>query len=99
MALTGTNAVEGAAERALVDELDRLSLAQALRDVEVASARVADLIQRLIGVGDELLATRRELDGLRREHDEFRATVDQMRSSRAFRLANRIWAVRNALSS
>lgn len=91
--------IESEAERALAAELDRLSLAQALRDAEVANARVVDLTQRLIGAGDELLATRRELDALRREHDEFRATVDQMRSSKAFRLANRIWAVRNALTS
>lgn len=94
MALT-----ESEAQRELTAELDRLSLAQALRDVEVANARVADLTQRLIGAGDELVSTRRELDQLRREHDDFRATVDQMRSSKAFRLANRIWAVRNALSS
>lgn len=86
-------------EGALVAEMDRLSLVQALRDVEVANARVTDLTRRLIGAGDELLAARRELDVLRREHDEFRSTVDQMRSSRAFRLANRIWAVRNALTS
>jgi len=94
VAVTGTDA-----ERELAAELDRLSLAQALRDVEVANARVADLTQRLITAGDELLSARRELAALRREHDEFRATYDQMRGSKAFRLANRIWAVRNALSS
>lgn len=80
-------------------QLDRLSLEQALRDVDVANARVADLTQRLIGLGDELLAARSDLDATRRELAELRATVDRMRSSRAFRLANRIWAVRNAVSS
>jgi len=94
MAVTGVDA-----ERELSAELDRLSLSQALRDVEVATARVADLTQRLIGTGDELLSCRRELAALRQEHDEFRAVHDQMRSSKAFRLANRVWAVRNALSS
>lgn len=77
--------------------LDRLSLTQALRDFEVANARVVDLTQRLIAASNELVEVRRELESLRREHDELRTTHDQMRRSRAFKLANRIWAIRNAL--
>lgn len=81
----------------LEHELDRLSLAQALRDFDVANARVVDLTQRLIAAGDELAEARRELEELRRQHDELRSTHEQMRRSKAFKLANRIWAVRNAL--
>lgn len=81
----------------LEHELDRLSLAQALRDFDVANARVVDLTHRLIAAGDELKALRQELEGLRREHDELRTTHEQMRRSKAFKLASRIWAVRNAL--
>lgn len=78
-------------------ELDRLSLNQALLDVEVANARVVDLTQRLIGAGQELVAVRRELEVLRREHEELRSTHEQMRRSKAFKLASRIWSIRNAL--
>ncbi len=78
-------------------ELDRLSLTQALRDFEVANARVLDLTQRLIAASNDLVAVRQELESLRREHDELRSTHEQMRRSRAFKLANRIWAIRNAL--
>lgn len=78
-------------------ELDRLSLTQALRDFEVANARVVDLTQRLIAATNDLVAVRRELDMLRETHEELRTTHEQMQRSRAFRLANRIWAIRNAL--
>ena len=78
-------------------ELDRLSLDQALLDVEVANARVVDLTQRLIGAGQELVTLRQELEALRREHDHLRSTHDQMRRSKAFKLASRIWSIRNAL--
>lgn len=78
-------------------EMDRLSLTQALHDFEVANARVVDLTQRLIGTGRELTETRQQLAALQRQHDELRATHESMQRSRAFRLANRIWAIRNAL--
>lgn len=78
-------------------EIDRLSLAQALHDVDVANARVVDLTQRLIGAGRELAALREELASLQRDHDELRTRHEQMRRSRAFKLADRIWAIRNAV--
>lgn len=81
----------------LEHELDRLSLAQALRDFDVANARVIDLTQRLITAGEELAVISRELERLRREFEELRSTHDQMRRSKAFKLANLIWSVRNAL--
>ncbi|MCA1674438.1 MAG: hypothetical protein LC799_20360 [Actinobacteria bacterium] len=78
-------------------ELDRLSLTQALRDFEVANARVIDLTQRLIAARSDLVAVRQDLDALRQTHEELRLTHEQMRRSRAFRLANRIRAIRNLL--
>lgn len=81
----------------LTEQLDRLALTQALHDVDVANARVMDLTQRLIGSGRELAAAREELATLRREHDDLRTRHDQMQRSRAFKLANRIWAIRNAI--
>ena len=81
----------------LEQELDRLSLVEALRDFDVANARVVDLTHRLVSAGQELATARQELEALRRENEELRATHEQMRRSRAFKLANRIWAIRNAL--
>lgn len=81
----------------LEEEIDRLSLEQAIRDFEVANARVVDLTQRLLEAGRELAAARQQLEALRREHEELRSVHEQMHRSRAFKLANRIWAIRNAL--
>jgi hypothetical protein len=82
---------------ALEEELDRLSLTQALVDAEMATARVIDLTERLVDAGDQIVALRGELERLRTEYTQYRAEEEQMRSSAAFRLANRIWTLRNAL--
>lgn len=81
----------------LTEEMDRLALTQALHDVDVANARVIDLTQRLVGAGRELSALREELAALQREHDELRTRHEQMQRSRAFKLADRIWAIRNII--
>ena len=81
----------------LAAEMDGLSLVQALHDFDVANARVIDLTQRLIGTGRELADLREQLASLQREHEALRTTHEQMHRSRAFKLANRIWAIRNAL--
>ncbi|MFP5376771.1 MAG: hypothetical protein ACLGIO_08330 [Acidimicrobiia bacterium] len=93
----GPRPVPGPPPDGLEREMDRLSLAQALLDVEVANARVVDLTHRLITAGQELATARRDLEALRREHDHLRSTHEQMRRSKAFKLANRIWNIRNAL--
>lgn len=93
----GARRAPGPTASDLERELDRLSLNQALLDVEVANARVVDLTQRLIGAGHELVTVRQELEALRREHEELRSMHEQMRRSKAFKLANRIWSIRNAL--
>ena len=78
-------------------ELDRLSLTQALRDFDVANARVRDLTERLMAATRELTETRKELAKVQAELDSLRDTHDRMRSSAAFRLANRIWEIRGFL--
>ena len=82
---------------ALEEELDRLSLTQALVDAEMATARVIDLTERLVDAGDQIVALQSELERLRTEYAQYRMEEEQMRSSAAFRLANRIWTLRNAL--
>ena len=74
-----------------------MSLIQALIDTETAQARVIDLTERLVDARQQLDAVRRELDGLRAEHRAYRAESEAMRHSQAFRLASRIWSIRNAL--
>jgi chromosome segregation ATPase len=92
-----TQTSEPTERTSLKEEIDRLSLEQALRDFEIANARVVDLTQRLISSNDKVISLQRELDVLRVEMAELRATHDAMRGSAAFRLANKIWAFRNAV--
>jgi predicted nuclease with TOPRIM domain len=82
---------------ALEEELDRLSLSQALVDAEMATARVIDLTERLVDAREQIVKVQSELEHLRTEYTRLRVEHEQMRSSAAFRLADRIWAVRNAL--
>lgn len=81
----------------LQGEIDRLSLEQALRDFEIANARVIDLTQRLISANEKVLAVQRESDELRVELTQLRSVHDAMRGSAAFRLATKIWDLRNAV--
>jgi hypothetical protein len=81
----------------LREEIDRLSLEQALRDFEVANERVMDLTQRLISANDKVVEQQTELDRVRVELAELRSVHEAMRGSAAFRIANKLWAVRNAL--
>jgi predicted nucleic acid-binding Zn-ribbon protein len=87
-------------DRAATDaraELERISLAHALRDFEVANARAVDLAGRLTSLSSELTEARRELDELRSQHEALLSAHEAMRRSAAYRLASRIWAVRNAI--
>ena len=84
-------------KEALEEELDRLSLTQALVDAEMATARVIDLTERLVDAREQIVNLQNELEHLRTEHTQLRVEHEQMRSSAAFRLADRIWTVRNAL--
>jgi hypothetical protein len=88
---------EVSVQEALEKELDRLSLTQALVDAEMATARVIDLTERLVDAREQVVNLRSELEHLRIEYTQYRVEQEQMKSSVAFRLASRIWAVRNAL--
>ncbi len=84
-------------KEALEEQLDRLSLTQALVDAEMATARVIDLTERLVDAREQIVNLRSELEHLRIEYTQYRVEQERMMSSAAFRLADRIWAVRNAL--
>jgi predicted ATP-grasp superfamily ATP-dependent carboligase len=81
----------------LEQELDRVSLTQALIDTEAATARVIDLTERLVDARMQINALRKETDALRIEHHELRNEHEAMQQSAAFRLATSIWNIRNAL--
>jgi hypothetical protein len=78
-------------------EMDRLSLSQALVDFEIANARVIDLTRRLLEAEANAAGLRGQLDELRSEHEDLLAAHELMKSSQAFRTANKIWAIRNAI--
>ena len=77
--------------------VDELSLEQALLDVDVANARVLDLTQRLVELSRHNSQLRTELEHLRLEYAQLRSAHERMKGSQAFRLAERLWAIRNAL--
>jgi len=81
----------------LEEELDRLAVTQAFVDAEMATARVIDLTERLVDSRDQIVALNTELERLRTDFRQLQTEHEQMRSSAAFRLADRIWTVRNAL--
>lgn len=81
----------------LADEMDELSLRQALVDFEVANARTRDLTQRLVALVDDNHRLERELAELREELVKERELIAQQRSSQAYKLASRIWNLINAL--
>jgi hypothetical protein len=78
-------------------DLDNVSLRQALIDFEIANARVLDLTRRLMEAQAESAELRAELERLRVEQQDLARVHDAMRSSQAFRWANKIWALRNAV--
>lgn len=87
-----------AAASALEAEMNQLSLEQTLRDFEIANARVLDLTQRVVEANRRIAELQTDLQNLRLEHNRLKAEHDAMRNSQAYRLASRVWAVRNAVS-
>lgn len=96
---TGTDARTEAADETTAGapdavEIDRISLAQALQDFEVANARVMDLTSRLTASHQELVAARSELEKLKlrnrvlRTHNRrLRRDLKKLEESRAVRSA------------
>lgn len=80
----------------LEQELDRLSLDQALIDVEIATGRVVDLTQRLVEATDVTRELQAEVEALKKERAFLEEQLTEIRSTRAFRTASRLWAFRQA---
>ena len=78
-------------------DLDEISLEQALRDFEVANARVVDLTQRVISLTRQLQETQDELERLRVEARTARAEVEAIKRSRAYNLARHVGDLRSLL--
>jgi chromosome segregation ATPase len=81
----------------LSQELDRLSLTQALLDFEVANARVADLTQRLIEASNEIAALKAELDRRSAQLTDLDRAHRQMAESTTWKIAKGIEALRRFL--
>jgi hypothetical protein len=86
-----------AAGATLEQELDRLSLDQALVDVEIATGRVVDLTQRLVEATDMTRELQAEVEVLKHERAVLEQRLAEIRSTKAFRTASRFWALRHAL--
>lgn len=77
----------------LTETVDRLSLVQALKDFEVANARVLDLTHRLTELNQELLELRSTHERLRIEHNKVLArraaprAAAEVAASQALRVA------------
>ena len=81
----------------VTEALDRLSLQQALLDVEIANARVVDLTKRLLDAHDEVKRRTFGLEQLGREHEALRAEVAAIHASRSYRLAVKLAETRRLL--
>jgi uncharacterized protein YlxW (UPF0749 family) len=78
-------------------EMDALSLDQALLDAEVATARVIDLTQRLVEAQSELRDLRAQVEHLQGELDELRQVHHRAVTSRAFQLAQRLGSLKGLI--
>lgn len=78
-------------------DMDRVSLEQALRDFEIANARVIDLTQRVITLTEQLRAAQHECEQLRIEVRAARgeaAASEAIRRSKAYRAAQQLGNLR-----
>jgi predicted nucleic acid-binding Zn-ribbon protein len=78
-------------------DLDQISLEQALRDFEVANARVVDLTQRVISLTRQLRDTQDEVERLRIEARSARAEAEAIKRSRAYNIARHLGDLRSIL--
>ena len=80
-------------------DLDDISLAQALLDVDVANARVIDLTKRLTALTKELRKTTNDLQKTKLRHRKVAAELEEIKGSRAFRSATAAQRVLGAARS
>ena len=69
-------------------DLDDISLAQALLDVDFANARVIDLTKRLTTLTKELRTTTSDLQKAKLRNSKIAAELEEIKGSRAFRSAS-----------
>lgn len=79
------------------ETIDRLSLEQALRDAEIAIARSRDLTFRLVELRSQLAGERENNQLLQDQLDETRQLYEAIQGNKAYKLAARIWTLRQAL--
>ncbi len=80
-------------------DLDDISLAQALLDVDVANARVIDLTKRLTTLTKELRKTSNDLQKAKLRNRKIAAELDEIKGSRAYRSASTAQRVLGAARS
>ncbi len=69
-------------------DLDDISLAQALLDVDIANARVIDLTKRLTTLTKELRRSTSDLQKAKLRNRRIAAELEEIKGSRAFRSAS-----------
>jgi predicted nucleic acid-binding Zn-ribbon protein len=69
-------------------DLDDISLAQALLDVDVANARVIDLTKRLTTLTKELRKASSDLQKAKLRNRRMAAELDEIKTSRSYRSAS-----------
>jgi predicted nucleic acid-binding Zn-ribbon protein len=69
-------------------DLDDISLAQALLDVDVANSRVIDLTKRLTALTKELRQSTTDLQKAKLRNRKIAAELDEIKGSRAYRSAS-----------
>ena len=78
-------------------DLDAVTFEQALIDVEIANERVRDLTHRLVASTATVTDLRARLNEAERRIGELEELREEVEGTNAYRLARRIWMVRDAL--
>ena len=78
-------------------DLDALSLEQALIDFEIANERVRDLTYRLVASTHALADLEERVRRAEERLGELQRERDEVEGTKAYKLARRVWAVREAL--
>ncbi len=88
-----TDLGDGTLQRAL----DQVSLEQALRDFEIANARVIDLTRRLVASEHQVVSLQQQVDAATQALTALQAAHEGMQRSTAYRIATRMVQLRKML--
>jgi hypothetical protein len=78
-------------------DLDELTLEQALVDFEIANERVRDLTYRLVSSSRTIAELQERVRVAEQQVAFAEAERKEIEASQGYRLAQRIWAIRNAV--